>query len=219
MNGIYSKMKVGQRLSLAFALIMVLSMASLFIAIQRLSLVGESTREIMAGPLSAERLVSDWNRNISAGVRRTAAIARSADPSLADYFKQDQEESTRTSGEMQRALEPLMTLPEEQKLFKDIADVRKIYIEARNEIVALKKDGKADEALKSMEEKFTPASKLYLGKMSELLQNQRSQVNAFAKKIEENYEASRTLLIALGVVGLAFSVSWPGPCPTPSPSR
>ncbi|WP_342618258.1 methyl-accepting chemotaxis protein [Rhodoferax sp. GW822-FHT02A01] len=206
MNSIYSKMKVGQRLSLAFALIMVLSMASLLIAIQRLSQVGESTRDMMAGPLMAERLASDWNRNISAGVRRTAAIARSSDPSLADYFKQDQEESTKMSGEMQKALEPLMDLPEEQRLFKEIGDLRKVYLETRNEIVGLKKDGKADEALKLMEEKFTPASKLYLSKIGELLQNQRDQVNAFAKKIDQNYESSRNLLIALGVIGLAISV-------------
>jgi methyl-accepting chemotaxis protein len=206
MDGIYSTMKVGQRLSLAFALIMVLSMASLLIAIQRLSQVGESTREMMSGPLMAERLTSDWNRNISTGVRRTAAIARSSDPSLADYFKQDQEESTKTSGEMQKALEPLMDLPEEQRLFKEIADLRKIYLDTRNEIVGLKKDGKADEALKLMEDKFTPASKQYLSKIGELLQNQRDQVNAFAKKIDQNYESSRNLLIALGVIGLAISV-------------
>jgi methyl-accepting chemotaxis protein len=205
MNSIYSSLKVGQRLSLAFALIMVLSAVSLLIAIQRLSQVGESTRDMMTGALKAERFVSDWNRNVSAGVRRTAAIARSSDPSLADYFKQDQEESTKTSGELQKALEPLMDRPEEQQLYKDIAQARKLYIDARTEIVALKKDGKGEEAIKVMDDKFSPAAKLYLGKMGELLQNQRDQVNQFAKDIDDNYESSRNLLIALGVLGLAIS--------------
>jgi methyl-accepting chemotaxis protein len=206
MNSFYSSMKVGQRLSFAFALIVALSLASLLFAIQRLDQVGESTRSMMADPLKAERLVSDWARNIAAGVRRTAAISRSSDPSLADYFKQDQEEATKLSSELQKALEPLMDSPEEKRLFKEIADVRKVFVDTRNEIVRLKKEDKAEEALKLLDEKFTPASKTYQGKLEELLQNQRSQINAFAKDIDENFDANRTLLISLGAAGLVFSV-------------
>jgi hypothetical protein len=74
--------------------------------------VGDAVRTMMAEPLRAERMVADWTRNIHAGVRRTAAIARSSDPSLAAYFKEDQEESTRSSGELQKALEQAGFKPE-----------------------------------------------------------------------------------------------------------
>jgi len=178
MNSLYSHLKVAQRLSLAFALIMVISLVSLLFSIARLSQVGEATREMMSGPLKAERLVSDWNRNIAAGVRRTAAIARSSDPTLAAFFKEDQEEASKLSGELQKTLEPLMKLPQEQRIFQEIADVRKVFIGSRDAIVALKKEGKPEEALALMEEKFTPASKLYISKLSELLQNERDQVKA-----------------------------------------
>jgi len=206
MNSIYSSLKVGQRLSLAFALIMVLSATSLVIAIQRLSQVGESIRSMMNDPLTSERMVSDWDRIASVGIRRTAAVARSSDPSLADFFKQDQEEAAKKSSELQKALQTLMNSPEEQQLFKEIEDARKAWAEIRNEIVSLKKDGKSEDAMKVMTDKFTPASKIYQSKLEELLQNQRDQVNAFAKEIDSNYEASRNLLIALGVVALAFSM-------------
>jgi len=165
---------------------------------------------MMAEPLRAERMVADWTRNIHAGVRRTAAIARSSDPSLGAYFKEDQEESTRSSGELQKALEPLMQLPNEKRLFEEIADVRKIYIASRNEIVALKKDGKLDEANKLLDEKFTPASKTYLAKMGELLQTQRDQIDSHSKQIESNFAFSRNLLIALGAVSVTLSalIAW-----------
>ncbi len=205
MNNIYSRLKVGQRLSLAFALIMALSIISLLIAIQRLSQVGESTRSMMDDPLTGERLVSDWNRIASIGIRRTAAVARSSDPSLADFFKQDQEEAAKKASELQKALQTLMNSPEEQRLFKEIEDARKAWADIRNEIVGLKKDGKSEEAMKVLADRFTPASKIYQNKLEELLQNERNQVNAFAKEIDNNYEASRNLLIALGVVALVFS--------------
>jgi len=205
-----ANLSVSKRLGLGFALVLVLSIVSIVVGISRLSQVGDAVRAMMAEPLRAERMVSDWTRNIHAGVRRTAAIARSSDPSLATYFKEDQEESTRSSGELQKALEPLMQSPEEKRLYAEIADVRKIYIASRNEIVALKKDDKLDEANKMLDEKFTPASKIYLTKMGELLQNQRDQIDGYAKKIESNFESSRSLLIALGLVSVALSalIAW-----------
>ncbi len=206
MNSLYSRLKVGQRLSLAFALIMALSLVSMLIAIQRLSQVGDSTREMMADPLKAERLVSDWNKIVSVGIRRTTAIARSSDPSLADFFKQDQDEAVKKAAEMQKELQHLMDSPDEQRLSKEIEDARKAWAGVRNEIVDLKKNGKGEEALNILSEKFAPASKLYQSKVEELLQSQRDQVNSFAKKIDDNFEASRNLLIALGAVSLVFTV-------------
>jgi methyl-accepting chemotaxis protein len=199
-------MSVSKRLSLSFAVVLLLSLISILLAIKQLSAVGDDTRAMMADPLKAERLVADWTRNIHAGVRRTSAIARSSDPSLAAYFKDDQEESTRQSGELQKALEPMMNTPQEKRLFEEIADVRKIYIGSRNEIVTLKKDGKLEEGNKVLDEKFTPAAKLYLAKMGELLQAQRDQIDTFSKNIERNFESSRNLLIGLATVSLVLSV-------------
>ena len=206
MGNLLSNLSVAKRLSLGFALVMLLSLISIVVGIQRLSQVGEATRAMMDQPLKSERMVSDWTRNINSGVRRTAAIARSSDPSLVAYFKQDQDESTKSSSELQKALEPLMNSPEEARIFKEIAEVRKQYITAREEAVGLKKEGKLDESLKVLEEKFTPVSKLYLAKMGELQQNQRDQIDSFSKKIEENYAASRNLMIALGVVSMVLCV-------------
>ena len=132
MPNFLSQMSVSKRLSLSFAVVLLLSLISMLLAISQLSAVGDDTRAMMADPLKAERLVADWTRNIHAGVRRTSAIARSSDPSLAAYFKDDQEESTRQSGELQKALEPMMNTPQEKHLFEEIAYVRKIYIGSRN---------------------------------------------------------------------------------------
>jgi len=206
MGNLLSNLSVAKRLSLGFALVMLLSLVSIVVGIQRLSQVGEATRAMMDQPLKSERMVTDWTRNIHAGVRRTAAIARSSDPSLVAYFKQDQDESTKSSSELQKALEPLMNSPEEIRIFKEIAEVRKQYIAAREEAVGLKKEGKLDESLKVLEEKFTPASKLYLAKMGELQQNERDQIDSYSKKIEENYGASRNLMIALGAVSMVLCI-------------
>ena len=50
-----------------------------------------NTQAIIDQPLSKERLISDWYRLIHSAVRRTTAIAKSSDPSLATFFATDWE--------------------------------------------------------------------------------------------------------------------------------
>ncbi|PCO43150.1 hypothetical protein CQA20_29200, partial [Klebsiella pneumoniae] len=56
------------------------------IGLWRLHETARETADMMQTPLAKERLVSDWYANVNAGVRRTAAIARSSDPSLVAFF-------------------------------------------------------------------------------------------------------------------------------------
>jgi methyl-accepting chemotaxis protein len=51
--------------------------------------VAQSTRAMMELPLAKERLISDWYRMVFAGIRRTTAVAKSADPALATFFAED----------------------------------------------------------------------------------------------------------------------------------
>jgi methyl-accepting chemotaxis protein len=202
----FTDLSIAKRLGLGFALILALSLATILVSIERLNSVADATELMVSDPIKTERLVSDWYRNIHTGVRRTAAIARSSDPSLAEYFAEDQATSTKTSGEYQKAIEVLMTSDEEKKLFKEIGEQRKIYIASRDEIVALKKEGKAEEANKLLDEKFTPASKIYMSKIEALLQSQRAAIDELAKDIQENHTSSRRLLIALGTGSLLLSL-------------
>ncbi len=207
MPSFISNLSVAKRLGLGFALVLVLSLVSVLVGITRLNAVAQATQMMVANPVKTERLVSDWYRNIHTGVRRTSAIARSSDESLATYFAEDQAASTQSSSEYQKAIEALMETPQEKALFAEIGEQRKSYLSARNAISALKKEGKADEANRMLDEKFAPAAKLYIAKVEELLNNQRSEIDRLASEIKDNSANSRTLLIALGGLSLLLSAT------------
>jgi methyl-accepting chemotaxis protein len=103
---------------------------------------------MMHEPLTKERLVSDWYRTIHTSVRRTTAIAKSADPSLASFFAADAAEASRMSTEQQKAIEALIESPEEKAVFAKLGEVRKDYIKHRDAISKAKADGNAEEAAK-----------------------------------------------------------------------
>ena len=200
-------LSIGKRLAAGFGLVLVLAACVIGLASWRLSATAQATRQMMDDPLTKERLLSDWNRNINAGVRRTTAIAKSSDTSLVALFADDQAESTRQSSELQKRIEALVDSPAERALFDAVSDARKVYISSRDEIVKLKKDGKTDEADKLLTSVFVPGAKAYLVKIQEMLDFQRANIDKTAAAIDATNSSSRVQLLALGAVMLALG-SW-----------
>lgn len=201
---------VAKRISLGFSFILLILILVIGLSIQRLNHVADATKEMMKDPIQTERLVSDWSRNLHAGITRATAIARSSDASLASFFAEDSKKSSQNSGELQKAVEALISSDTERVLFKEIGEQRVLYLKNRDVIVALKNDGRIDEAQLFLNEHFIPGANAYAKKMDDLLKNQRDQVDVLAHSIEENRQSSLTLLIVLGVLGvlLSINISW-----------
>ena len=205
-----SNLSVTRRMALGFSLILLLSMAVIGLSILRLNQLADATQEMVKNPVQTERLVSDWARNLASGITRAAAVARSSDPALADFFAAENKDSSRRSSELQKAVEALMFQDQEKKLFQEISTERGRYLKGRDAIVALKKEGKQAEAVQLLESEFLPAATAYMGKMEALLANQREQVNGLAQEIQDTRQASSLLLLVLGGLSVALSVliSW-----------
>ena len=202
-----NKLSIGKRLAAGFALILALAACVISLASWRLASTAAETRQMMDEPLTKERLLADWNRNINAGVRRTIAIAKSSDASLVELFAEDQAQSTKQSGELQEKIKALIRSPEEQALSDTVAKARQAYIASREEIVKLKKDGQAEAADKQLTEVFVPISKVYLARMQEFLDHQRKDIDQTAAGIDAANGNSRWLLIAFGLAMLAVGVA------------
>ncbi|RJF96566.1 HAMP domain-containing protein [Noviherbaspirillum cavernae] len=197
-------LRIGTRLGIGFAIVLVLLALMTAIGIWRLHAVAEATRDMMENPVAKERIISDWYRNIHTGVRRTTAIVKSSDEELGAFFADEAAASGKASGELQKALEARLETPEEKTLFAKIAEKRKIYLSSSDTIFKMKADGGFDSANQIFERTFVPASKAYVELIQELLDMQRARIDATANEIDGIYKTSRNLLVALGVFALAF---------------
>jgi len=204
------QLTIGKRLAAGFGLVLILAACVIALAAWRLSATAAATRQMMDEPLTKERLIADWNRNINAGVRRTMAIAKSSDASLVELFKDDQAQSTKSSTELQERIQRLIRSPEEQRLFDEVGKARKVYIDSREEIVKFRKEGQAEAADRQLAEVFVPGSKVYLQRMQELLDHQRKSIDATAAAIDAANRNGRLLLLAfgMGTLGLGVAAAW-----------
>ncbi|MGE5650232.1 MAG: MCP four helix bundle domain-containing protein [Bacillota bacterium] len=194
------KTRIGNRLTLA--LFASLSMAMLIAAngmwkgIQNDKSVGTA----LAIPLSTERLVSDWNSNITSTVMRTTVLVHSRDSGLSAVFP-----ATATAGqndELIRRVGDRLDTDQERVLFAKIVEIRNAYHAARDAVLKLKSTGHAQEAVKLLNEQYLPLSQHYQKAVSDLLQLQRTQVNEESSEMARTKTYGRQAIIALSV--LAF---------------
>jgi methyl-accepting chemotaxis protein len=205
---IIGNLNIGKRLSLGFAILLALSIAMTAISTWRLQTTSEATSAMMSTPLLKERLIGDWYSNLSSGIRRTIAIAKSSDPTLASYFAEEVTASSKTSGELQKQIEGLLTSEQEKALFTALGESRKAYLTSRDAINKAKEDGSQDEANRILDQSFVPAADKYQSIMRQLVDLQRAEIDATAKHIAEASASSRNQLIMLQLLVVAFGIGF-----------
>ena len=197
---------IGVRLGLGFAVILLFSLVITGISVWRLHDVATATRTMMEQPLAKERYISDWYSKIDSGIRRTTAIVRSADTSLGPYFAEEAKQSSVVSGELQKKIEALISGPQETELFRQVSEMRKVYLDAREQVSKLKAAGQTEEAEKAFQAVFVPGSTKYQKVIMNMLEHQRASIDATAREIDAVAKTSRNLLLALAALALAFGV-------------
>jgi len=197
-----NNLKISTRLGLCFFMILLLAFIATGFAQWRLALTASETKLMMELPLAKERMISDWYRYIQVGVRRTAAIARSSDPSLTAFFAEDAATTMKGATEMRDKIEPLLTTDEEKRLLSDITEQRKIYTAAREDILRAKNSGQAEEANRIIEQVFMPAAKKYQKLVQQLLEAQRGYLNHLANAVQDNYQSAKSTILALSLAAL-----------------
>ena len=205
-----ANLSIGRQLAMGFALVLGLMIAMASVGLLRLHATMQETRQMLEAPLQKERLVSDWFAVVNAGTRRTVAIARSADPSLADFFAEDAKTASARSTELQKSIEALLVDEKEKQVFAVIGAQRREFIRLRDQIMQLKRDGQGEQALQVLEKEFQPVAAAYLGGMTEFVKLQRDNLDARAAALASTNQRSSLLLWSLASVALVagVGVSW-----------
>lgn len=202
--------RVGSRLALGFAVILLLSIITTAIGILNLNRVAGAAEQMLAEPIKKERLASDWSRYVAIAVTRTSAIAKSSDASLGPFFAKGASETAQKSAEIVSQLEALLKADKEKQAYAKAAELRKSYIASRDEVVKLKAAGKADEANALLEKTYLPVSATYQVAIGDFLTVQRETLDGLTAQITTIKEKSRNQVALLALLCIAFSavISW-----------
>ncbi|WP_265211052.1 methyl-accepting chemotaxis protein [Herbaspirillum lusitanum] len=194
---IMGRMKIGKRLTLGFAAIMLLSIVITAIGIWRLQAVSDVTRAMVEQSARKERLISSWYGSLRAGIVRTIAISRSADPTLKTYFIDEAKASTNNSTRLQKEVGELLSSDEEKSLFQNIGERRKVYLASHYRILDLKSAGNVEEGNRLLDQEFVPLARSYQDSMLKLLELEQRDIDKTTQQIDDIAAGSRRLLLIL----------------------
>ncbi|MDB5937063.1 MAG: hypothetical protein JWQ01_4407 [Massilia sp.] len=203
-------MKIGRRLAFGFALILAMTVCIAIVGVWRLNDVAASTHAMMDQPLAKERLFTDWYGQNFGAIRRTQAIIKSTDPALAAYFKEDGVATAKQVVELSKKAEPMIQGAAEKALYERIMAQRKIYSVARDNAIKAKADGNNEEAVKVLDQAYTPQAKIYQDMLQEMVTFQRGEIDATARAIDATAGTSTTLIEVLAACAVALGAifSW-----------
>jgi methyl-accepting chemotaxis protein len=193
----FSRLRISSRLAIGFATLLGLFLVTTLTALWHLKSVTAAGQAVLQVPLKKERLLSDWSRNTNVSLRRAAAVAKSSDPSLAEFFAEENNQTTKDNSVLSKALEPLIVTPEEKALMGKIDEYRNTFRITRDAISEAKKKGDAAESTRLLEKVLIPHSKVYLTALQNFLDLQRKSIDDTAAKIDATAAASERLVITL----------------------
>jgi methyl-accepting chemotaxis protein len=202
-----SDLSIGRRLAFGFAVILAILILNTGLGVYRLQGVAGATRTMMEVPLAKERMIGDWYRIVYAGIRRTTAVAKSADPSLATFFAEEAKNGTATAQALIKKIEELAS-DDDKALMAELVETRKGYVSSRDGVMKAKAAGNDAEATRLLEQAYLPASSKYEAMLQRMLDHQRKEIDAAAARIDQVAADSRNLLVMLAVLVVAFSVAF-----------
>ncbi|MBQ0133303.1 MAG: MCP four helix bundle domain-containing protein [Comamonas sp.] len=202
----FSNLNIGIRLGLGFAVVLAFAVLITAIGMWQLHSVGQATQQMMQEPLTKERLISDWNSNVSVAVARTTAIAKSEDATLVPFFAVEAAATSKSTADLLKRIEPLLSHPAEREIMAKIQEIRKTYVSSRDKVTQLKAQGMASEAETTLINVFVPAAQGYLQQLNALVKLQRDSLDGKAAEVKSIENSSQTYFVILAALALFMGV-------------
>ncbi|MYN30374.1 methyl-accepting chemotaxis protein [Duganella levis] len=201
-----SHIRIGSRLALGFAIVLILSIISTSFALRNAVQNADATKRMMAEPLARERLATDWYTQTAVTIARTIMMAKSSDTSLATTFAETMADGSKKGNVMNRKMGELISSDEEKAIYQATLGVRAKFVESKQALMDANKAGDSDNAARIFTSSFTPSAEAYQAGMLKLVEYERKVLDQMAQDVEAATSRSINLSITLGVLLVALGV-------------
>ncbi|ABR88975.1 methyl-accepting chemotaxis protein [Janthinobacterium sp. Marseille] len=202
-----SNLKIGMRLGLAFAVILLLMASMIVVGVWRLQDVAQATVH-MEEAAHKERLTHEWYLGNVANAIRTAARIRSNDAEIQKQFQKEMELQSQEISKLQNEIVALIHSEEGKKLMSVVGEKRTAYMDIRKDVFKLKAEANAAAdlaATKLVETKMDPAMAAYNESVQAVVSFQQVIFQRAKADVDALYASGRTILITLGSIALILS--------------
>ncbi|MFJ3044577.1 methyl-accepting chemotaxis protein [Herbaspirillum chlorophenolicum] len=208
MNISLKNTKIGIRLAMGFAVMVVLLVGIGTLCLSRMADLNRQMHNVTQGAYPKTVLANDIILQENIILRSTRNLLLMTDQ---EQLKQQQEAifaSIKKIASDMDGLDKTISSAKGRTLFTAIQQVRAAYIAGSDKVTQLIKDGKREEAIAAM---YAPAEQSlrlsYLGKVAELVLYQDQLMRDAADAVSAQYEQARDLTLGLAALAILFAVA------------
>jgi methyl-accepting chemotaxis protein len=205
-----SRWRIGRRLSLAFAVVVTLTVVSAAFSQVRLAEIQARAHELTAEQAERTALAYHWRQNIAVNANRAAMVALMTDATLAQPLQDKIKASSADSAIVQKRFAVVETTPQGRAIQDKLAEVRKRYLEARDVMNKAGEGGTSIAAAIAKGQATTAFNAIvdeYLAVSDTLVAYESKRAEASGEAIASAVMATSVVNIACGVVCALFSIT------------
>jgi methyl-accepting chemotaxis protein len=206
---ILSRWRIGRRLSLAFAVVVTLTVVSAAFSQIRLQEIQARAHELIAEQAERTALAYRWRENIAVNANRAAMVALMTDATLAQPLVDKIKATSADTSVVQKRFEIIEATPQGRELQAKLAEVRKRYLAGRE---VMNKAGEGGTSIAAAIAKgqstaaFNAIADEYLGVTDALVAYESKRADASGAAIASAVMATSVVNIVCGVVCAMFSI-------------
>ncbi|SDP71639.1 Methyl-accepting chemotaxis protein [Rhodoferax sp. OV413] len=199
MNAIRN-LRIGQRLMLAFGVILLILATSAGVGVWRLQELAQTTRTLGTTENEKLKLAVQWRQTIDLNWVRTRASMQDADTSRIPGWQAEMDKTSEVTLASRKRLLELVQSDEGKRLIADIDAAREAYRTPRAQLLKRKLDGEG--VMEALEKDLQPLALNYINAISKLEARQQGLYDAAMLKAEQNAAQGQTILIIGGVASM-----------------
>jgi methyl-accepting chemotaxis protein WspA len=192
-------LKIGTRLGLAFAVVLIMVLGIIALAVSRLesqdSLLSKFANERVPQVVATHK----WAISVLESARHTRNIFVLDHDKIPEELSGLEDQKKRRI-DIMNAIEREIDTEQGNELLKSVEDARAIYIPDEDEFIRLVQANRLDEAKKILIDKARPEQLAYLAKIYTLIDYQVSLIGKERDEAKAGYSSGRSMIVGIGVL-------------------
>ncbi len=206
-----TNLNLGKRLTLGFAVLILLSLIAAGVGIERIRAVRAIADRLGSDDAELLVLTQRWTRSIESNTARTWVVFFATEPTVVARVKQEMQTVVTANTERIKRMGELATSEEQKQLIKNIADQRTAFQAERNALLKRKEAG--EDVGAEVLAKVFPAAQSYLESVERLADHQGKAMQ-ITKDEADHAAMEGVMALAIGTVlalvvgcGLAWALT------------
>ena len=199
-----SNFKIGTRLGLGFALVLLLLAGITVLGITRLSFLSNGTGKIVNDAYPKVVLAYQIKDLVNQNARSMRNLLLFSDPAEIKREQQRLVEAKQENGGNFKKIELLVKSAEGKALLQAVKDARATYVEGQKEFLKLVDDGEKEKAVALLLTRIRTDQNTYFGALEALIQHQTGSVIEQGRQATDANQSARGTMLVLAVLALVL---------------